>query len=242
MDKQYVISLFKEGKTSAEIAKELKTATHVISEFRNQLGFPHANLCVKFNNENFKKLSIEIYNKPLKIKEIIKQINDLKLLGDTKFSQQRLSEWRNYYNLEPKMFERVYTNDSDRIKGYMIRNSKFMAKRRGIPFHLNYNDFEIPLYCPILKIKLKYLGEDSNGNSPDHATLDRIDNSKGYIKGNVIVISRLANAMKNQATFEELELFSENILKVVRYYKNQGALGSITDVFENIDFKLSLDS
>ena len=80
------------------------------------------------------------------------------------------------------------------------------------------------------------------GEKPENHSLDRIDNSKGYIKGNVIVISRLANAMKNEANFEQLELFSENILKLINFYKNQGALGSITDVFDNFSPKLSLDS
>jgi hypothetical protein len=74
-------------------------------------------------------------------------------------------------------------------------------------------------------------------NSP---SIDRIDNTKGYIKGNVIVMSTLANAMKNKASFEQLKSFSTNILKLVNHVQNQGALGDITDIFPNIE-KLSLD-
>ncbi len=36
-------------------------------------------------------------------------------------------------------------------------------------------------------------------------SLDRIDNSKGYIPGNVAVISWRANLIKNSSTLEELE-------------------------------------
>ena len=40
-----------------------------------------------------------------------------------------------------------------------------------------------------------------------------IDSTKGYIKGNVWVISKRANALKNNATIEELELLVKNLRK-----------------------------
>ena len=47
----------------------------------------------------------------------------------------------------------------------------------------------------------------------------------------------MANAMKNSASFEELESFSKNILKLINHFKMQDALGSITDIFPNIKMK-----
>lgn len=44
-------------------------------------------------------------------------------------------------------------------------------------------------------------------------SLDRIDSSKGYISGNVKVISKRANAIKNDATLEELLLIVEYVKK-----------------------------
>ena len=132
-----------------------------------------------------------------------------------------------------------YANN-DRIRGYIIRNSKYCAKRRGIHFDLQFTDFELPEKCPILGIKLEY-GAGNDGNSPSHATLDRIDNTKGYIPGNVMIISRLANAMKNEATFDQLQSFITNYTYLINYIKEHGTLGNITDIFPHWK-KLSLDS
>lgn len=123
-------------------------------------------------------------------------------------------------------------------RGINLAYHKSRAKRRGLEFNITNEDLFLPTHCPILNIELDYFNETPTNNSP---SVDRIDNSKGYIKGNVIVMSRLANAMKSNADYEQLKLFTQNILKLMDYYKMQGALGSITDVFPNIK-ELSLDS
>lgn len=113
-------------------------------------------------------------------------------------------------------------------RGINLNFHKSRAKRNGLEFNITYEDVFLPEYCPILNIKLDYGADKSNSNSP---SIDRIDNTKGYIKGNIIVMSRLANAMKSSASFDELELFCKNILKLVNYYKIEGTLGNVTDVF-----------
>ena len=45
----------------------------------------------------------------------------------------------------------------------------------------------------------------------DGGGIDRIDSSKGYVKGNVRVISKRANTLKNNATIEELELVLKDL-------------------------------
>jgi hypothetical protein len=84
----------------------------------------------------------------------------------------------------------------------LFLSAKNRAKRKNIKFDIEETDVIITEYCPILNIKLfvgdKFICE----NSP---TLDRIDNEKGYIKGNIIVISNRANRLKNNSTLEEIE-------------------------------------
>lgn len=107
--------------------------------------------------------------------------------------------------------------NTERVKGEsqdvrMYRRAKGRAKTRGIEFSIDKSDVIIPEFCPILGIKLEpYVGH--SGGRPNSPALDRIDNSKGYVKGNVIVISHLANMMKSSATKEELLAFADWVQK-----------------------------
>ena len=46
-----------------------------------------------------------------------------------------------------------------------------------------------------------------------NVSIDRIDNNKGYIKGNTQLVCRSANAMKLNMNQEELERFIESIIE-----------------------------
>lgn len=85
-----------------------------------------------------------------------------------------------------------------------IRSTKQRAKQKGLPNDLTV-EYLKSLYtskCSYLHIQLNWNNKKGEDNSP---SLDRIDNTKGYVKGNVQVISRLANQMKSTATFEQFE-------------------------------------
>jgi len=95
-------------------------------------------------------------------------------------------------------------------EGAILASAKYRAKKKGLEFNLELSDIIIPEYCPILKVKLNH-GERSNYRYTP--SIDRIDNNKGYIKGNIRIISMQANKMKSDSTNKELEIFSKNILK-----------------------------
>lgn len=90
----------------------------------------------------------------------------------------------------------------------MLNRTRKRAHAKNIPFNIEISDIIIPEKCPILNIPLKLNTVSAKDDSP---SLDKIDSSKGYIKGNVRVISRLANIMKAHATKEQIEKFCENI-------------------------------
>lgn len=104
---------------------------------------------------------------------------------------------------ERKRRERNWKCDAQSV---MFNNCKQRAKRTGITFSITKEDIVIPDLCPVFGIELKRCKKDNWNNSP---SLDRIDNSKGYIKGNIVVVSRRANILKKDATIEELELLAK---------------------------------
>ena len=92
----------------------------------------------------------------------------------------------------------------------LLVRARYSAKARHLKFNLTLEDIKIPEYCPYLGIKLT---RHINGGRQDtNASLDRIDNTKGYTKDNIRVISSKANFMKRNASLEELRIFAQNIL------------------------------
>lgn len=107
--------------------------------------------------------------------------------------------------------------NSNRVKGQspemkMLRRAKSRARERNLPFNLTIEDVVIPDVCPILNIELR-MHKGRSGGNPNSPALDRIDNNKGYVKGNVMVMSHLANMMKSSATTEQMIKFAEWVIK-----------------------------
>lgn len=92
----------------------------------------------------------------------------------------------------------------------MLKNAKGRSKQYNMEFNITSADVPIPEKCPILEITL-VLGK---ANMYDFApSIDRLDSSKGYVKGNVRVVSFMANKMKSNATKEQCLTFAKNIQK-----------------------------
>lgn len=97
----------------------------------------------------------------------------------------------------------------------MLSNARQRAKIKGIPFDLTLDDL-IPLMlpcCPVLGIPLMLHAGGRRGPRDDSASLDRIHPEKGYVRGNVMIISGRANRIKSDATFAELQA-------VAGFYRN----------------------
>lgn len=116
-----------------------------------------------------------------------------------------------------KIYEQIGNNDFSfwnelneikKTKGRLVSRAKDSRRECDI----DISDIEIPEYCPYLNIKLSTDKKDCY--SDNYYSIDRIDSSKGYVKGNIQIISRLANTMKNNATIEQLLIFADNIKKM----------------------------
>lgn len=85
----------------------------------------------------------------------------------------------------------------------MVRGARYRARIKGLPFNIDKSDVVIPDVCPVLGIPLFTSHGKHTDNSP---SLDRVVPSLGYVKGNVVVISNLANTIKTNATWDQIAL------------------------------------
>ena len=125
--------------------------------------------------------------------------------------------YRQRYNT--RMAKYMLSARRARPKVHMLARVKARAKKFGIPFSLTVADIVIPEICPVLGIPLRIADGVSDDYSPE---LDRIVPAVGYVSGNVLVISRRANRIKNNATLEELQ-------KIALFYTQLSPLKPIQD-------------
>ena len=85
------------------------------------------------------------------------------------------------------------------------------ARAKGLPFDLEVDDIRVPLVCPVYGVPLE-IAEGSTGDfSP---TLDKIIPERGYVKGNVQVISWRANRLKSNGTLDDFKAIVRWLEKV----------------------------
>jgi len=84
---------------------------------------------------------------------------------------------------------------------HMVRRARSRAAKLGIDFDLTEADLlPLPEACPILG---KPLRASTGPQDPWAYSLDRINNDRGYVPGNVAVMSYRANRLKNDGTGDE---------------------------------------
>lgn len=95
---------------------------------------------------------------------------------------------------------------------FRIIQKRRHAKKRGHEFTLEYTDVDWVAVCPVLGIELDYsIFTGKKAPLPNAPSIDRIDNSKGYIPGNVRVISYRANRLKSDMTLQEARLLVKDL-------------------------------
>ena len=93
----------------------------------------------------------------------------------------------------------------------MLANARWRANKFGFPFDITVDDIIIPTHCPILGIPLKLGTKYPTNFSP---SLDKINPEKGYVKGNIAVLSFKANKLKSDLGIEAME-------RVLNYMKGR---------------------
>jgi hypothetical protein len=97
-------------------------------------------------------------------------------------------------------------------------NAKVRAKKRGVPFDLSaaYIYSILPDNCPVFGNPFKFRGNGVLG--PNSPSIDRISPAKGYVEGNIVIVSLKANQIKNAFT-------AADIRRVAEWMEEQGYIG-----------------
>lgn len=116
------------------------------------------------------------------------------ILGNCRISRCRSCEMDKYVNLDAKT--------------KMLYAARARAKKLGVECTITKDDITIPDVCPVFGTPLiarEGKGRSTTDQIPNSPSLDRIVNNKGYVPGNVAVISFRANLLKRDATIDELQ-------------------------------------
>jgi hypothetical protein len=116
-----------------------------------------------------------------------------------------------YYSYRMKKRDTIKWQE-DNIDLLLLIRARARAKEKGVPFAIERSDVVIPSCCPVLGCPI--VVRRGKGRRKDAPSLDRIIPEKGYVKGNVWIISDLANRMKQEASIEELKAFASWINKL----------------------------
>lgn len=127
-----------------------------------------------------------------------------------KYKEKRIK----YRKEHPEMVKESKKRDYEKnIITYMLSGARRRAKERGLEFNIGPEDIAIPEFCPILDIKIEAkAGMGRSGNAP---SIDRVDNSKGYTKDNILIVSDRANSLKKDSTEEERKLMFDFYKKLM---------------------------
>jgi hypothetical protein len=103
----------------------------------------------------------------------------------------------------------------------LVMMKRAACKRTGIPFDLNLMlSIPCPESCPALGTPISFQMGAGHRDTANTASYDQIIPGKGYVVGNVVVVSKRANAMKSNATPHELLRFAEWIISEYGYLLN----------------------
>lgn len=112
-----------------------------------------------------------------------------------------------------KYIQERYNRDTFYIQDDLLaaQITKFRRKRQNAKggkwgWSIQMKELEFPSHCPVLGIELDWFAESLQDNSP---SFDRLDCTKGYVTGNVMIMSNRANRLKNNGTVEEHRLIAD---------------------------------
>jgi hypothetical protein len=102
-----------------------------------------------------------------------------------------------------KAAKKAYYREYSQQPENKLRKLQQGAEARNIEFTIDESHLPpIPSHCPVLGVKFYSKSDNGRDWSP---SIDRIDNSKGYVPGNIMWMSHRANTLKSDASLSEMK-------------------------------------
>ena len=158
------------------------------------------------NKEKLKKYREENKEKAKEYSKKYREGNKEKIKEDKKKyreeNKEKLREYNKKYNEENK-------------ERYMASTTKHRAKKKNIPYDID-EDYLKSIWpednkCPALGLEFS---KPSEGLKSTSLSLDRLVPELGYVKGNVAIVSMLANQIMSNAT-------PDQVIAVGNFFKNK---------------------
>lgn len=141
-------------------------------------------------------------------------------LGYAKRRDRVIAKLKEQYRADPVKFrEREIERHKENPKRYWAKNVYKNVKKRvektGLPFDLTrqYIESITPDVCPVFGTPFTFHGNQKMKETS--ASLDRLVPAKGYVRGNVVVVSIKANNIKSAYSAKE-------VAKVAQWMYEQG--------------------
>lgn len=114
-----------------------------------------------------------------------------------------------YFRRARKSYDQTFNSSDERLHRMLVE-AKSRAKSRSLQYDITSDDVKWNDICPVFGIPITISRSKGRGGDCNSPSLDRINNSLGYEKGNVRIISNRANKLKNSMTRQECELLLQN--------------------------------
>lgn len=132
-------------------------------------------------------------------------------------------------NAKPKLIHGMTPVEFDTMVASRYGMKTHDAQNRGKDFQLTLAQFR-SLYtrkrCAYTGVLLTYKRDENGNMPPNFATLERVDNLKGYVMGNVVIVAHEANKIKS--VFES-KCGTIDVRMAVKMFANIGNLLSQAD-------------
>lgn len=126
-------------------------------------------------------------------------------LGCAKIASQANGQKRVKQGLARAYYEKQRTESPEKI---MLMSAKNRARKTGCPCRISAQDIRDVWpkdgMCPVFGIRLKHNYDSAGSHSPVSPSLDKIKPELGYVVGNIVVMSMMANRIKNDITDPEI--------------------------------------